>query len=393
MRTIFRYVEYISRMGLFSIKFVIAYMILFFNKNKMTNEWIISERGDEARDNGYHLFKYIRKNYPDINVYYVISKDSVDLGKVQPYNNIIYYGTIEHYKALIRSTHLISTHLYGWAEYGKAAKYWIKLLPTKKIIHIKHGITYNKIDIKDEKFDLLTSVSEQEKEILTYNNTIKLPVKVTGFCRFDNLIDKSNEQEKIILVMPTFRSWLHDISRMANPKDLFIKEEYYKFYNELLNNQRILDLCRENNLKIYFYPHYRVQDYLSTFDISNERVILASKQNYDIQDLLNRSSILITDYSSIFFDFAYMKKPILYSQFDKHRFYSSHHYKESDFTIEDNGFGRVVESISEIEQKLEEVIRDNYKMEKKYEKRVDDFFKYRDDENCKRVLEEILLLK
>ena len=36
------------------------------------NLWIIAERGNDAGDNGYHLFKYIRKHHPELNIKYII---------------------------------------------------------------------------------------------------------------------------------------------------------------------------------------------------------------------------------------------------------------------------------------------------------------------------------
>lgn len=33
--------------------------------------WLVSERGREARDNGYHYFAYLRQAHPEINAVYV----------------------------------------------------------------------------------------------------------------------------------------------------------------------------------------------------------------------------------------------------------------------------------------------------------------------------------
>ncbi|MBR5258025.1 MAG: hypothetical protein IKV51_03670, partial [Clostridia bacterium] len=41
--------------------------------------WLISERGYDARDNGYCFFRYLRRNHPDIRAVYVITRDSPDL--------------------------------------------------------------------------------------------------------------------------------------------------------------------------------------------------------------------------------------------------------------------------------------------------------------------------
>ena len=51
--------------------------------------WLVSERGYDARDNGYHMFKYLRKEHPEINAWYLITRDSHDLDKVAELGNIV----------------------------------------------------------------------------------------------------------------------------------------------------------------------------------------------------------------------------------------------------------------------------------------------------------------
>ena len=51
--------------------------------------WLICEKITEARDNGYHFFKYVKENHPEVNAYYVIAKGSPDSEKVNHYGNIV----------------------------------------------------------------------------------------------------------------------------------------------------------------------------------------------------------------------------------------------------------------------------------------------------------------
>ena len=60
----------------------------------------------------------------------------------------------------------------------------------------------------------------------------------------------------------------------------------------------------------------------------NDQFVIKDKCNY--QELILESSLLITDYSSIFFDFGYLKKPIIYTQFDYHE-YRLEHFSEGYF--------------------------------------------------------------
>ena len=103
-------------------------------------------------------------------------------------------------------------------------------------------------------------------------------------------------------------------------------------------------------------------------------------------DSINNSDLLITDYSSISFDFAYVYKPILYYQFDYEEFYSGKHtYRQGAYDYESMGFGKVVSSFEKLLSELEVLIENSAKMEKKYIDRVNSFFRYNDCNNCKRI--------
>ena len=60
----------------------------------------------------------------------------------------------------------------------------------------------------------------------------------------------------------------------------------------------------------------------------------------DLQDLLRRAAFLVTDYSSVAMDFAYMQKPLLYYQFDLDEF-RANQYKAGYFDFVRDGFGPV----------------------------------------------------
>ena len=110
---------------------------------------------------------------------------------------------------------------------------------------------------------------------------------------------------------------------------------------------------------------------------------------YDVQTALKESAFLITDYSSINFDFAYMKKPLCYFQFDEEEFFARH-YPQGYFSYRDHGFGTVVETVDALMNALEKSYASGFVMEDVYKDRVDNTFLYRDGANCKRILEAIL---
>ena len=96
--------------------------------------------------------------------------------------------------------------------------------------------------------------------------------------------------------------------------------------------------------------------------------------------------MIITDYSSIAFDFAYLKKPVIYYHYAK-----DYHFdlEESYFDYKTMGFGEVVDNHEELIDLIMEYVENECEMKDQYTKRVDDFFEFNDKNNCKRVYDAI----
>ena len=104
------------------------------------------------------------------------------------------------------------------------------------------------------------------------------------------------------------------------------------------------------------------------------------------QTLFNNGSLLITDYSSVAFDFSYLYKPILYYQYSE-----DYHFDLNDsyFNYETMGFGEVVKSEDELVDLIVDYMDNDCEIKDKYSKRIDEFFLYTDKNNCQRVYDKI----
>ena len=102
-------------------------------------------------------------------------------------------------------------------------------------------------------------------------------------------------------------------------------------------------MAEKFNYEITFAPHPNIEPYLDFFDIPNYiQVWKGSNAIESIQTLFGQSSILITDYSSVAFDMAYLNKSIIYYQFDQKEFFSgAHTLQRGWFDYESSGFGPV----------------------------------------------------
>lgn len=390
MNKILRLDSYISFFRIIKILWFSLYGRILNSELRKKDIWLIAERRDEARDNGFFLFKFIRENYPEINVYYVIDRNSSDYNKVTELGNVIEYRSSMHFLYYCFTTKLISTHIYGSAPDTKIAKYIRKfLIVPQKFIFLQHGIikdylpnlTYGKA-----LFDLFVCGARPEydyvKKEFGYSDN---QVKYLGLARFDNL--HNIKPEKIILLMPTFRKWLNNTGSIEDVHTKFRASQYFKQYNSLLSSSTLHKILKVYDLKLIFYPHYEMQKYINLFK-ENENVVIARKDKYDVQDLLIRSSILVTDYSSVYFDFAYMDKPVIYYHFDYEK-YRGVHYAEGYFSYENNGFGPICNEEEELLKMLEYYVKNNFIIDKKYASRISSFYELKDCSNAKRNFEAI----
>ena len=367
-----------------------AVSIFIKNSKNYKNLWIVSERGVDARDNGYHFFKYLRNTHPEINSVYIISDDSPDRKKVEPLGNLVKYGSFKHYLSFILAKVKVSTHIDGYSPDILFFHKFGKLFPDKaKKIFLQHGIIKDDLGFchaDQTDIDMFVCSAVPEIEYVDKNFGYKKGVlKLTGLCRYDNLKKNSTPTGKI-LFMPTWRSAL----RTCN-KNTFIQSDYFIKYNSFLNSDSLLKLLDEYDYELIFYPHFEVHRFLDCFNTSAKRVHIADFKNNDVQDLLINSDILITDYSSVFFDYAYMRKPMVFYQYDEAKFREGH-YKKGYFEYKRDGFGFVAETEEELIENLRHILQSGLNPDQIYLDRMNSFFKFNDTDNCKRNFEEICKL-
>ena len=97
---------------------------------------------------------------------------------------------------------------------------------------------------------------------------------------------------------------------------------------------------------------------------------------------------MITDYSSVYMDFAYMKKPIIYYQFDYNEYRNSH-LQEGYFDYEKDGFGKIFTKTDDLVKEIISLSKQNFQVSKKYYNRMNKFFEINDTNNCERIYNAI----
>jgi len=356
--------------------------------------WLVSEMEHTARDNGYWFFKYMRETYPDRPVYYPIQFTSPDYGKVAALGHVIRYGSFRHHIYLWAA----EMHLSARTGRGLPAPFMCRqfqmlgLYPCKEVF-LQHGVTVNlpPFLLKERnRIDLFLAATEKEAaSICTGLHYDPEQVVITGFARYDNL-NEFEVDEKLILVMPTWRNWLFPPFGKT-PEDVaeeVANSPYVKAWCGFLQDPRLEAFLEERDLRLLFFPHNQMQPFLSAFSGGSRRILIGDTAHYDVQEALKRAAFLVTDYSSIFFDFAYMGKPMCYYQFDYEEF-RARHYPEGFFSYSEDGFGPVVTDPDSLLEELRRAEATGFRMDPVYAARTENAFRYRDGQNCRRILEAV----
>ncbi|MBQ3280105.1 CDP-glycerol glycerophosphotransferase family protein [Candidatus Saccharibacteria bacterium] len=375
----------------FLVLFVPSIVFRTVNRAKHRKLWLVTE-GGEARDNGYHFFKYIREKYPDDFCFYVVKTDSVGYEKVLELGNIIKYASLKHWLYYMSANLNISSQKSG----NPCPIFWyfmhVILGLYKNRVFLQHGITKDDADwlyYKKTKFKYFICGAKREYDYIRKKfGYLADALLLTGFPRWDTLRDTSlNRREKSILIMPTWRNWLGGEKNTLFEIKNFQNTNYYKYWNGLLNDEDFIEFVERNKIIIYFYPHINMQIFLDDFKLSSENIKIIS-YNEDIQEYLGKCKLMITDYSSVAFDFAYLNKPVIYYQFDLED-YRKKQYREGYFDYEKDGFGPVSFNRKEVLNEIKYYIKTDFNSKKKYSNNMKKFFLFRDRKNSERVYRAI----
>ena len=361
--------------------------------------WLISDKAQRADDNGEVFFKYVnqQKNQA-IKSYFIINKNCPDYLRMSKFGKTAGYLTWKHKNLLLLSDYIISAYSHmGITNPFANFDPYRDILADKRYIFLQHGVIYNDVSRSVGKksrniFRFVTSAEQEWRYIASpqfgYQEN---EVWLTGLPRFDRL--KSTPQKRI-LFMPTWRMFLTNGFEPKEDRwildDTFEESEFFQNITNLMNNKRLIDTARRLNYEIHFVPHSIFFPYIDKFRVDPQVIIHGSDCKYF--EMFNSGDLLITDYSSVAFDFSYLRKPIIYWRFDEERFYKEHGYLHGYFDVQRDGFGEVEYDLESTVDRIIEYMENGCQLKDKYRERIDKFFAFNDQNNCQRVYEAILKL-
>ncbi|EAK7042579.1 glycosyltransferase [Campylobacter coli] len=354
-----------------------------------SNIWLFADRDYEADDNAEYLYRYIMQNHPEQKIVFALRKESLDWERLEKEGfNLVEFGSLEFERIIKKASKVISSHADGYLTRYITSK--------QQFIFIQHGVIPNDLSkwLNSKKIDLfVTSTKAEYKSIANDYNHYKFgkkEVALIGLARHDALLKNNQCNARQIVIMPTWRANIVGVALGSSKRGLqsdFTQSEYFQKWNLLLNSNILQKLCEKYDYTVVFNPHRNIIPYLKEFNIPS--YIKIASQNESLQKLFCNSSLMITDYSSVAFEMAYLNKPVIYYQFDHEEFFSSHTLQKGYFDYEKDGFGPVVENEENLLKQLENLLQNDCNPFGIYKDNIDSTFAFKDGKCCERIYKVI----
>ncbi|MBR3676701.1 MAG: glycosyltransferase [Alphaproteobacteria bacterium] len=273
----------------------------------------------EAID-AYSLFEKMREK--GISAYYVVRKQTALYQKLAAENKlenviVLNFSTRTHPNEFMQKIHQILYRtkcvLTSFGENSGTADLFFKRHPSWTYVFLQHGTIFMKESVLyngylyPEKFDKFLVCSDREENLFKkYDFPAEKLIKV-GLPRWDLLKKTPKLKKKSILLMLTWR-------RMNQIQ--FNQSQYKQKLLKLIHNSKLKEYLKQNNISFYFAPHHAILGNtginLNVVD-DNMKII----EQGAVSKYIKQCSCLITDLSSVAFDFMFQNKPVVFYILDR----------------------------------------------------------------------------
>jgi len=371
-------------------------------RRRFASAWALSDRWDEADDNAEHLYRWIRANRPDINAWFVLGKCSPDWTRLANEGFRIVSSRQMARLLYLNSEHVVSSQP-AMLSLALALRRR-RAAPFPRRTYLRHGTAEKDQShwLNEGDFDLVLASSPAEYRAIAgdespYAYTPK-HVALTGLARHDRLVRLRDrfppEQRTAVVVMPTWRASLAKTVRERSPiarvpADLLGDTDYVKNWSSLLNSTSLREALSSAGKDLLFFPHPDLVPHLALFKVP-PWVCTVRKATSSFQDIFLQAALLITDFSSIAFEMALLRRPVIYFQFDRHAFYhGDHNWRPGHFEYEKDGFGPITTTVEGVVTHVRAVLHRDGEVDQNYLERMQSAMPLDDGLACERSFEAI----
>ncbi len=326
------------------------------------------------------------KNSKTSKNYFILSKDSDDFERVKNDKNVIKQYSFKYYWLIYNANYAIATEAQSHLNVLRSNNRWLrKATYNIKFIFLQHGITYLKshsmnstfVTGKEGEQEYIVVGSEKEQNIVS--DMFKIDedkILVTGLPIFSNLKYKhiNQDSDDFITIMLTWKPYEEYIYN-------FEESTYYEYIIDIYN---ILSKYIDKE-KIAIVAHPKVYDLLESTDMKDS--IWQGK----ISEILEKTKMLITDYSSVCYNSFYQGAGVVFYQPDLEMYQT---YNGELIPTDDEYIGKRAFDIQQLETIVKETIV-NKKINlskirnKEFEEKYSTINEFSDGKNIDRIYEKL----
>ena len=304
------------------------YYLKYYYKGKIEDNYILieSKQGADLAGNMFYTLKEIVENHKEYKVFLPVtlqSKNNIEkMLKTYNFNNvqIVLYKSFDYYKVLATAKYLFNDTTFPKVFTKREGQVYTNTwhgTPLKKmgkdVVNRRYAVGNVKRNLMFSDYLVYPNEEMKDKMVSAYGlkNLYNGTILNTGYPR--NAIFFNRESEKklrkkyklenkqVIVYMPTWRGIM-----TARKQDEQLGEiiDLMRYMEEHLNDNQIL----------YVKMHVLVQKALKFGDFKHIKGFPTGVETYE---MLNVADTLITDYSSVFFDFANTGKKIVLYTYDE----------------------------------------------------------------------------
>src|SRR5690625_1002299 len=218
--------------------------------------WLVGERPETARDNGWAFFTYARARDPRAPIYYVVDRGAGQA--LAGAGNLVWHSSLRHRVLMLHARVLANAYSIKhmlprtWhpGAYMKQAAWRIG----SRRVYLKHGVHLSPSAVKRANggYDLLCAVGPGEREALAAGTGYTRELQITGLARYDHLEPRPNRS---LLFMPTWRRYLAPkLFGSQGPQVAFAGSTYERFIDEFLTSPDLIRLLEAHDLILAFVP-------------------------------------------------------------------------------------------------------------------------------------------
>lgn len=348
-------------------------------------------------DNPRALYEYIlNRNLEKYQLAWMIRDENLTLKLIKKNIKAYNINSLGGLFQFFRSKYIITSHnSYGGLKASN--QHFVNLLHglgTKGVGYMDNSETnFDEIKIGSDAVDIMIASSSLSKSLCTSCFFIDpRRIFITGQPRNDKMFTNQNKTNlskllsvdiskfsRIILFAPTFRTGMGRKDSAVKFDNVFNFEDYdQENFNAFLKDNNILFL-----IKLHPLEESKVLDHCCSDNIIRITNNMVQSSLIDLYDILGAIDILITDYSTIYFDFLLLNRPIIFIPYDIEEY-----SKSRGFLLEPYEFwtpGPKIYDFKDLLTELDGFLKDptRYNQERIYINKI--MNKYNDNLNCERV--------